>query len=165
MSSIDRARPINDSVPLDDARNKLTRIWYVGAGISFVWLMVVTIVGTFGDDTREVWSWFLPSVLPTLSLMIAVLGATAFGKKDKRYVRKPFVDLATGLSLVYLAALFVTVLAAHFRKPAIDLFLLSNVYLGPLQGLTVGAISYLFIAKEAAGKAPASLGVGAQTND
>jgi hypothetical protein len=164
MSSIDRATPEHDAVPLDDARNQLTRIWFIGAGISFLWLMVVTIIGTFGEDTREVFSWFLPSVLPTLSLMITVLGATAFGKKDKRYVRKPFTDLAKWLSLVYLAVLFITIIAAHFRPVAIDLFLLSNVYLGPLQGLTVGAISYLFIAKEAAGKAPASLGAGVQTN-
>jgi len=130
------------------------RIWFIAAGISFVWLMVFSMFGRFGTDTREVWSWFLPSVLPTLSLMIAVLGATAFGPRDKRYVKKPFIDLAQTLSLVYLAALFLTIIAGHFNPPAIEFLLLSNVWLGPLQGLTVASIGYLFIAKEATAAPP-----------
>jgi hypothetical protein len=142
--------PTKPRLLLEDARTTLSRIWFIGSGVNFLILLVQSLLGKYGSDTQQVWSWFIPSVVPTLSLVITVLGVGAMGKKENRFVKTQFVDLAKYLSIAYMCVLFLTIVAASLRPPAIDVLLLSNAWLGPLQGLTVAAIGYLFIAKHAA---------------
>jgi hypothetical protein len=139
------------TLPLDDARTSLSRIWFLASGLNFLILLIQSLFGKYGSDTQQVWSWFVPSVVPTLSLVITVLGAGATEKsKEKRFVKIQFFDVARWLSAAYLTVLFLTIVAGSLRPPAIDVLVLSNAWLGPLQGLTVAAIGYLFISKHAA---------------
>jgi len=139
-----------DTLALERARSRLSAVWFIGSGVTFFLLMIQSLVGKFGSDTQQVWSWFVPSVVPTLSLMISVLGASALGQAEKRRVQFTFYRIALWLTIAYLLVLFATLIAASARPPAIDTLLLSNAWLGPLQGLVVAAIGFLFISKHSA---------------
>ena len=53
----------------------LASIWFVGAGLCFIVLVGQSQVGIFDSDTGAVWGWFLPTVMPTLSLIVSALVA------------------------------------------------------------------------------------------
>src|SRR5688572_24060328 len=133
------ARPkknIDPMLPMSQVRTWLTKMWLIGAGFTAVILVVTSILRGRAEAAREVWSWFLPLVLPTLGLMIGVLGAAALAERKETFVRKSFADIATALSIGYLAILASTILLEPF-SPArgAELYSISNYWLGPLQGL------------------------------
>lgn len=145
MNNVKRPGPLT----LDAARSRLARIWFSGAGFVFFVLMVQSLFGKYGGDTQQVWAWFVPCVVPTLPLMISVLGAGALGSSERHYLRRNFFELTQGISVTYLIVLFLTVVAASINVPAVDTLAMSNVWLGPLQGIVVAAIGYIFISKHA----------------
>jgi len=136
----------NGRVALEEARNRLATVWLAGSGAVFLVLMVQSILGKYDQQLQEVWSWFVPTVLPTLALMIGVIGAAALSEtNDQREVKSWFFRLTFGLSIFYLVVLAATILLEPFSKtPGIQLFTLSNYWLSPLQGLAVAAIGVLF---------------------
>jgi hypothetical protein len=136
-------------VPLEIARSRLTAIWLIGGGLMFAILTLQSIMGRYGGQMQQAWSWFIPTVLPTLSLMLGVIGASALGKKDLRNVRRDFYGIARWLSIAYLVVLAMTILLEPFSPMnPIQLFTASNYWLTPLQGLVVGVIGVLFTANQ-----------------
>src|SRR6266705_4676955 len=100
-----------ERTPLDNARNSLTVVWFVGAGLSFVLLAAQSILGKFENSLQEVWGWYTPTVFPTSALMLGVIGATALqAGYDKRSVRVFFFKLSRALSVFYLLILLLTML-------------------------------------------------------
>lgn len=136
-------------ISLAATRAKLTRLWLLGSGSSAIILVISSILRGRADAAREVWSWFLPLVLPTIGLMIGVLGAAAMSARRETCVRKSFVDIAYWLSLAYLALLLLTILLEPFSPlRGADLHGVSNYWMGPFQGLVVAALGYLFTSEE-----------------
>jgi hypothetical protein len=136
-------------VSLAATRVKLARLWLIGTGCSAAILVVVSILRGRADAAREVWSWFLPLVLPTLGLMVGVIGAAAIKRRQETYVRKSFVDIAFWLSAAYLTLLLLTILAEPFSPLRGDeLHGMSNYWMSPFQGLVVAALAYLFTSEE-----------------
>ncbi len=109
-----------------------------------------SILGKFRDDVTEVWAWFLPTVMPTLSLIVGVLtlDLTGAGGTDKQIDRFIF-QLAFGLSLVYLAFVLLTVLLYSFTgdEPLV-LMKRSNLWLGPFQGLVAAGLGAFYVRAE-----------------
>jgi hypothetical protein len=64
-------------IPLDNARNSLTIVWFVGAALSFILLAAQSILGKFENSLQDVWGWYTPTVFPTSALILGVIGATA----------------------------------------------------------------------------------------
>src|SRR5947209_6625120 len=92
-----------NSVALEQARNSLSVIWFIGAGFIFFILVLQSILGKYEGTLQEVWAWFVPTVLPTLALMLGVIGASALIEdQDRRRVKKFFFRLSRYLSLFYL---------------------------------------------------------------
>ena len=141
----DNGKPLT----LEAARTTLSYVWFIGAGILFFVLVIQSLLGKFDTDTQQVWSWFVPCVLPTLSLIISVLGAGALGAGDPRPLRHGFFALTVGLSAMYLLVLATTIAVASFRSPTVAILSISNSYLSPLQGVVVAAIGFIFISKHA----------------
>jgi len=141
-----------NNTPLESARNSLAKIWFIGSGIVFLILMVQSILGKYESSLQEVWAWFVPTVLPTLALMLGVIGAGALmPDQDKRKVKQFFFSLSKYLSLFYLLILTLTILLEPFSNiPGIKLYNLSNYWLSPIQGLVVAAISVLFASQDKA---------------
>ena len=138
-------------MPLDEARSILFTIWMVGGGLLLVILMLQSVFGRYGAQLQAVWSWFIPTVVPSISLMLGVLGATALAAKSSRpkSVRTSFFRVSCCLSVFYLFILLTTVAVEPFtRIPAVNLYTMSNYWLGPTQGLVVAALGVLFVSKE-----------------
>ncbi len=59
-------------VSMAQCEARLATLWFIGAGTLFTVVLIQTIMGHYGDKIDEVWGWFLPTVMPTLSLVIGV---------------------------------------------------------------------------------------------
>jgi hypothetical protein len=145
--------PPDQLVPLDNVRSKLTGIWLIGSGIIFFVIVIQSLRHAYGDLTQEAWGWFLPTILPSLGLMITVLTYTALDPlSSASVVRKAFERIAVWLSAAYLFTVSLTILMQPFTgtspSDAIALMRTSNLWLGPLQGLTSSALGVLFASKE-----------------
>jgi len=143
-------------VPLDDVRMRLAKIWLIGSGLVFVLLVVQSLLQAYGDLTQEVWGWFLPTLMPSLSLIITVLTYTALDPHmTGSVVRRTFVQIAQWLSVAYLVTVLLTILVQPFSSNSpterVALMRTSNLWLGPFQGLVASALGVLFVSKEKRG--------------
>ena len=129
------------------AQKKLMLLWCISALIAFLFMIVKSIGDMYGSKTDDAWSWFLPTILPTLSLMItvAVIDFTQTPNDDKQSDIFLF-RIAFWLSFIYLFLLIFTVLnPMNYDAGPIDLMKKSNLWLGPLQGLVSAALGAFFI--------------------
>jgi hypothetical protein len=160
MTKTVRSRNNDSLISLAATRATLARVWLMGAGFSALILVVSSILRGRADAARETWSWFLPLVLPTIGLMVGVLGAAAMTQRRETYVRKSFVDIAFWMSVAYLVLLSLTILLEPFSPlRGAELHGMSNYWMGPFQSLVVAALGYLFTSeeKEAASSTPAKV--------
>jgi len=136
----------SESVSLDQVRYSLAWLWFIGSGVLFISLFILSLVSPrITPIASEVWSWFVPNVFPTLALMLGVLGNAAFGDADRRLVRREYYRLSWWLSVAYLVVFGLTIALEPFSQlEPLDLFSKSNYGLGPLQGLAVGSIGVVF---------------------
>ena len=147
-----------NTIPLEQARWQLAIVWFVCAGIIFAILIIQSIGGVYGEEVQRVWSWALPNFLPTLALMVSVFAADALRpEQDTTYlVRKNFYTLSWWLSIFYLLAIMLSILSPPIvnyfsTQPIADrikILEVSNLWLGPLQGLVVVALGILFFLKQ-----------------
>lgn len=137
-------------VALDHARWQLAKIWFGMAGPTLLLLIFQSVTGKYQDKVQSVWSWALPTIMPTLSLIIAALGVNALeAEVDKSQVRRPFYLAACWLSVIYLLMVLFTILIEPFtRYESLQLMALSNLWLGPFQGLVASVIGVLFFTKK-----------------
>jgi hypothetical protein len=148
--------PETTGLPLTKARTRLGFVWFPLAGVLVLLLAVQSLNEVYGDAAQKVWGWALPNFLPTLALMTAVFSEDALrpAPSDARYVRRGFCALAMALSLFYLALLFLAVLAPLFAggAPTLERRLaameMSNLWLGPIQGLVIATVSALFFVRQ-----------------
>ncbi|HEU4388159.1 MAG TPA: hypothetical protein VFV34_10200 [Blastocatellia bacterium] len=140
-------------IPLEAARNSLAKIWLIGAGSAFALLIVQSILGKYKGQLQEVYSWFVPTVVPTVSLMLGVLGAGALSdQQEQRTVKLPFFNISKYLSLFYLFVLALTLLLQPFSDlPPVQLYTVSNYWMAPIQGVVVAALGVLFTSQDKAG--------------
>lgn len=109
-------------------------------------LTVQSILGKYGENVQAAFSWFIPTVFPTLTLMISVIGAAALKPKEDRIIRTNFLKITVGISIAYLIVLSLVIFLQPFSKyeDPIKLFSISNFFIAPLQGIAVGALGFLF---------------------
>ena len=139
-----------ETLPLDTAQTELATVWFTGAAVPFVLLVAQSILGRYQDSVSEVWGWFVPSVGPTLGLILGVMGATTLidarkAESPQREVKRSFFKLAFWLSIAYLTLLTLTLLLEPFSSlRGIKLYNVANYWLGSAQTLVAGAIAVLF---------------------
>jgi hypothetical protein len=111
---------------------------------------------------EEAWAWFVPSVAPTLGMMLGAIGGAALKRQqkqgpptrgqdpdqevDNKEVAANFYSLAWWLSVVYVVVLAATLLLEPFSpvEDPIKYLSMSNYWLGPFQGLTAASLGVLF---------------------
>jgi len=130
-------------VPLKECQQKLAALWLIGSAALFGLVFLQTTFGHFGKDTSSAWSWLLPTILPTASLIVTALFRTS-GAETKTVDRFLF-RLAFLLSLFYLGTVISVILAQPLSAagPA-EALAHSNAYLGPFQGLVASAFGAFF---------------------
>lgn len=138
------------------ARKSLAAIWFIGAGVLFIMLLAQTIVGKYGDKADKAWAWFFPTILPTLSLIIGILVSEALSvkpNKDDNSIKE--VDrfvfwLSFFLSFAYIITVNLTVFLsplAHEPLTPLKLMEVSNLWLGPFQGLVSASLGIFFVSQ------------------
>jgi hypothetical protein len=127
----------------------LAAVWFCGSGLTFFILMVQSLNGRYEGKEGEVWGWFLPSVMPTLSLIAGVLVMDALGKGIQPLRADGFLfRLALGLSIAYLVTVLSTVLMQPFSVVLpLEMMKKSHLWLGPMQGLVAASLSAFFVNK------------------
>lgn len=148
-----------NKLALRSARLQLAQIWFPSAGALFLILVIQSFMLVHGDEVQQVFSWALPNFLPTVSLMVSVFAQDALAgdeqEVDKVFVRSSFLIIAKWLSLFYVVLLFITVFAASVTgERPLNTLEMSNIFLGPIQGLLVGALGVLFFVREEQSKRP-----------
>jgi hypothetical protein len=134
------------------AQRRLAMLWFSGAAIAFVWLLLQTWAGLYSggdaDAAKKAWSWFGSTVVPTLSLMLGVLVQQAATPKQARVSRVPALvfNICLGLSALYLLVLCVVIFAARSYEDRVSFLTGSMLYLGLLQGLVGTALGAFFAA-------------------
>ena len=155
-------KAVKKSESLDQVRWRLAKLWYIGAGLIFLLLIVQSFGTVYGGRVGEVWSWALPALIPTLSLITSVLGSAALvrhgGKKPKVGVKRRFAAVSFWLSVVYLSLILATILSQPIvviLRPdwsfgAVDALKQSHLWLAPIQGVVVSALAVLFFSEKTA---------------
>jgi len=131
-------------------RKRLAILWFGFGFVLFIVLVLQSVFGRFGDWVEDAWSWFLPSIMPTLSLIVGVLVLDVTSGRDaEKKVGSFFFWLAFLLSAVYLVLVATTLFLQPFTGvPPLDLMKLSNLWLGPLQGLVAAVLGAFFVKGE-----------------
>ena len=133
---------------LKQAEWRLAWVWLGLGGLLLLVLVGQSLVGFYQTRVADAWGWFLPTVMPTLSLIIGVLAAEGLARDRKpRTIEPRLVHLATGLSVVYLLLVATSIVSAALlahRTPPVEILNRSDLWLGPVQGLVAGTLGVIF---------------------
>jgi hypothetical protein len=136
---------MNVRLPVTACKQKLGTLWIACGGILFFVVFLQSILGKYDAAAQDAWSWFLPHIMPTMSLIV---GSLALGTREAQKVDAFIYKLAFWLSAFYLCMLALTIflppLVADDPLPAMKS---ANLWLAPLQGLVSAAIGAFFIKK------------------
>ena len=131
-------------------KRSLATLWMLGAAAIFAVMLTQSFFGHYGDDLASAWGWVLPTILPTLSLIIGVLVAGAVRPHETaRKVDRFLFRLSIGLSVAYLLVVLATILIQPISPlPPPELMRQSHLWLAPFQGLVTGCLGAFFIRRE-----------------
>jgi hypothetical protein len=131
-------------------RTWLARTWIGGTSLIFIIVVFQSLLGRYGNQAQDAWGWLLPTIMPTLGMIITVLGYTALDPLfSSAVVRRSFVQVSVWLSAVYLILILLTILIQPFAgASALELMQRSNLWLGPFQGVVASALGVLFVSKQ-----------------
>jgi hypothetical protein len=122
---------------------RLAVIWLIGAGLALALLMSQTVGGTFGQQFPKAWSWLLPMVMPTLSLIVASVAYDLARGRGGTVGRISYVVVAA-VSCFYLLLIMVSLVIASQVTSPLDALVMSNLWLAPIQGLVGIAMAAFF---------------------
>ena len=143
-----------EMIPLDYVRLRLGTVWLVFCAVIVLTVVVQSYLGHFanadGDKSADAWNWLLPTIVPTLGMILSTLGFSALSADmSATVVRRGFYSVAIAASVFYLALVFLTIIIQPFTSvDPISLMRKSNLWLGPLQGLVASVLGVLFVSKE-----------------
>ncbi len=139
-----------DLISLDAVRARLSAVWLAGSCVILMLVVLQSLLGKYQSKTQEAWGWLLPTLMPTLGMIVSVLGYTALDSRASDFmVRKTFVRIAIWLSVFYQVLILLTILIQPFvGADPIDLMHTSNLWLGPFQGIVGSALGVLFVSKQ-----------------
>lgn len=131
------------------ARKRLALVWFAGGGVCFLVLLFISFFGS-KVDLEGLWDWFLPAIVPNLSLIIGVL-VLAHRQRDTSETHvDPFLyRLAFWLSLLYVLLLLLPLLFFPLTGKSLpELLNISRLWLAAIQGLATGVLGAFFVRQE-----------------
>ena len=137
-------------VSMSKCKKRIATLWFIASGVLFIIFLLQTILGHYGKDTNEAWSWLFPNILPTLSLMTSVfiIDVRSKGLKIEKVDRFVF-NLTMTLSAVYLLVLLILILSQPFSSLQPLEHLKKNSFpLGFFQGLVTATLGVFFVKTE-----------------
>jgi len=138
-------------ISMTKCKRRLAMLWFFGSGLLFFLLFFQTILGHYGEKANEAWGWLLPTIMPTLSLIVSVFVIDVLGKGVKiKRVNRFIFRLSFSLSAVYLLVVSLTILLEPFTSLSpLELMEQANkLWLGVFQGLVSASIGVFFFKRE-----------------
>jgi hypothetical protein len=155
------------AISVGNGKRWLATVWFAGAGLVFFVVLIQSLLGRYGDDVDKIWGWLLPTVMPTLSLIVGVLvfDAVQHDHQTRRKIDRFLFRLTAGLSAAYLlSVLLVIAIQPLAAAPPLQLMTQANIWLGPFQGLVAAAMGAFFV-KAAHGQVNGGTGGNAARED
>jgi hypothetical protein len=131
------------------ARKRLALLWFAGAGVCFIVLLFISFFARI-VEVDGLWGWFLPAVVPNLSLIIGVLVYTQRQQiQPEMHVDAFLYRLTLGLSLLYVLLLLLPLLFFPLTGKSLpELLDISRLWLAAVQALTTGAMGAFFVRQD-----------------
>lgn len=127
-------------------RGVLTTVWFIWGGILLVLFIVLTLAPTlFGSDTQKAWQWFLPNLIPVLTLVGAGAYAAPPPTAPSAGSSSGSFPLALGSSVFYLLLLTGSLLSTLFSTTPLETLTMSSLWLGPVQGIATSGLALYFV--------------------
>ena len=140
---------MSDRMDLLGGQRTLALIWLIGSTPVLV-LMLIRTLGTNASDIERVWGWLLPTIMPTLSLVVGTYAASALTDlTEHRTVDITFFRISVALSLAYLLIVTLAIASYPFSRTAAILTLERiGIVLGPVQGLVSACLGVFFVSRK-----------------
>jgi hypothetical protein len=136
------------TLTMHTARKRLAVVWFAGAGVCFVVLLFITFFAANADPTG-LWDWYLPAVVPNLSLIVGVLVYAHRQAQSDTPIDAFLYRLALWLSLLYIALLLLPLLFFPLTgKTLPELLNISRLWLAAVQGLATGVMGAFFVRQD-----------------
>lgn len=136
-------------VSMAGCQRTLATLWFGWCGALVVLMLAFTGVGKFGDQLARAWSWFLPTFMPTLLVIVGVLVHQNQQPGPAATVDRFLFRLSLGLSVFYLLlVLGVLLLQPLSGMTSLELMDTSGLWIGPTQGLVAAALGAFFASRE-----------------
>jgi hypothetical protein len=137
---------VNDRIDLLAGQRRLVLIWLIGSSPVLV-LMLFRTLGSNAGGIERVWGWLLPTIMPTLSLVVGAYASTALTESEgHRTVDRLFFRIATSLSVAYLVIVTLAISLYPLSSPPAVLALERiGIVLGPVQGLVSACLGVFFV--------------------
>jgi hypothetical protein len=134
---------------MQTARKRLALLWFAGAGVCFIVLLFISFFARI-VEVDGLWGWFLPAVVPNLSLIIGVLVYTQRQQiQPEMHVDAFLYRLTLGLSLLYVLLLLLPLLFFPLTGKSLpELLDISRLWLAAVQALTTGAMGAFFVRQD-----------------
>src|SRR5258708_21079055 len=81
------------TLPMSACKKRLTVVWFAGAGLVCVVVLLQTLMGHYGNKVSDVWGWLMPAVMPTFALIATVWTIDVRSKETKAEFFDSFVFL------------------------------------------------------------------------
>jgi hypothetical protein len=138
----------------ETCKRRLAVLWLLAAGFITTLLVLGSVLGKFQmdgvDKTMLAWQWFLPTLVPTLSVMVTMVVFDARRQSVKQWkVDAFYYRLTRNLSSFYFTIVFIVYAAVVLPDvPNMRAFDTSNWFLPPLQGLLSSSLGVFFLERE-----------------
>lgn len=132
------------SLTVQTAKKRLALIWFGGAAVLFVFVFALSLNSPVAG---AVWSWFLPTVMPNLSLIVGVWVADTRAGNAPDQTGDPFMYwIAAGLSSFYLLLIVALFLSHPFAVQGLVAWLqASQLWLAAVQSLASLAMGAFYV--------------------
>jgi len=123
---------------------KLTALWWIwGTVLIFMLVFLSMQPALFGEDTAKVWQWFLPNIIPTMTMV----GASAYASQQTLVPQSNEAGflIVVVASAIYLSLLTLSVISTPFVAQPLQALQQANLWLGPVQGLAASGLAIYFI--------------------
>ena len=134
-------------------QRRLALVWLVAGGVLILWFAVQSLSGKYGEETEKAWSWLLPTILPTLLLIVGAVVYQARRAQASATVDHFAYQMSMWLSVFYLVLVLGTVIFPAFRsypsgQDLLAAMQMSNLWLAPVQGFVGLSLGVFFVSRE-----------------
>lgn len=127
------------------AKRSLTWLWFLYGGFLFTIFFIQNLTGRYDEIAKQAWEWFLPNILPVLSLIFTTQFVSSTINKNQK-VEKFLYLICLILSFSYLSAILLIIFSySSIKGNIIEFYKSYNIVLISLQSLVTASLGLFFV--------------------